>query len=167
MIRANHPNPADYIHAARSEAAAFGLIGGDPSIDIEDATAEAILAVVEAAAAFDPSRGPFEAFARSVARNRIIDLSRRASRHNRIRRVQLIDPIDHHPTQSNDAQAIVAVLMQRLPDDEAAIVNLRVNGSTWNMIAAQTKIRAEKCAQLYHTAIDRLRDEAKLQGIEA
>jgi RNA polymerase sigma factor for flagellar operon FliA len=71
---AERPNPVDYVEWVR--ALAWQFVTARPRIDLDDATSDGFLGLLDAAARWDPSRGDFRAFVRPRIRGEMFDGAR-------------------------------------------------------------------------------------------
>lgn len=147
-VRPEPPDPGDHIGMARLIGVNVGM-SGDPAIDADDMTSEALLAICKAALSYEPMRGAWSTHAYTAAlnhvrdRNRRVMLLRRTFTLNRQRYMgvsidtgagvaqdkQMSETPDRESEQSHekavDDREHVEVLMTCLSDSERSLVRMR------------------------------------------
>ncbi len=130
------------------------MIGGYWSLDYDDRYQEAMLGLVIAADRFDPDRGYFAPFARSVIRNRLNTMYHKSPRHEDIAETDRI--------KSSDEEYLVMKLdiervIESLDQNSRLVARLMIRGRKQGEIAEHIGVSQPTVSRM----IFRIREQVK------
>lgn len=138
-------------------------------LDDDDLFAVGHSAVLEAAQAFQPGRGPLGPWVRRRVRSRLSNALKRAQRHEAPSEDGQVVPNGRSPEEllvSLQAVAWVRGAMGVLPPRQRVIVVARMSGETVRKTAASLGISPTRVQQEHNAALRQLRQQALADGYE-
>lgn len=146
---------AEHMDLARAIAAACKRCL-PPSIAYEDLLQSGLVGLLQAAERYDPGTGcAFGTYARHVIRGAIFDYVRAAypmpaaeDSHKHAARCDML------------ARAEAQTLLNKLPERERVVVEMRMRGETYRAIGARIGVHHTRALQIWERAMRRLREIA-------